>query len=76
MNTPKLAVLAQELETIRDGKGMNIGDIIKKCRNDDYPRQALIRDLREAKLSFFAEKVAHGYYELRTEKENNAQTNN
>lgn len=66
MSEPKLEVLAKELETLRDGKGMKINDLIKKCRNDDYPREFLVRDLTEAELGFFAEKVAYGYYELNT----------
>jgi len=68
--TPKLEILAQELETLRDGKGMKIDDLIKKTRNDDYPRTALERDLTEAKLKFFAEKLHTGYYELKKEPDN------
>jgi hypothetical protein len=70
--TPKLEVLAQELETLRDGKGMRVDDLIKKARNDDYPRESMVRDLGEAHLKFFAEKLATGYYELNIEKDNNA----
>jgi len=74
MNEPKLEILAKELETLRDGKGLKIDDLIKKCRNDDYPRKFLVRDLEESNLGFFAEKLAYGYYELNTG-EKDAETN-
>lgn len=69
VDKPKLEVLAQEIESMRDD---NLSGIIKKCRNDDYPRKFLIRDLTEAKLGFFAGKVAHGYYELNAGENQNA----
>jgi len=59
-NLPKLEILARELESMRDKKLIGL---IKKCRNDDYPKDALVRDLKEAKLKFFADKVSYGYYE-------------
>ena len=59
-NLPKLEILARELESMRDEKLIGL---IKKCRNDDYPKDALVRDLKEAKLKFFADKVSYGYYE-------------
>lgn len=68
-NLPKLETLAKELESMRDEK---LAGLIKKCRNDDYPKDALVRDLKEAKLSFFADKVAYGYYELKMEKKEDA----
>lgn len=72
MNEPKLEILARELESMRQER---LHDLIKKCRNDDYPREFLIRDLKEADLGFFAEKVTYGYYELNTG-DANAETDN
>ena len=68
-NLPKLETLAKELESMRND---NLIGLIKKCRNDDYPKDALVRDLKEAKLGFFADKVAYGYYELKMKEEENA----
>lgn len=70
MSAPKLDILAKELESMHDD---SLAGLIKKCRNDDYPREFLIRDLKEANLGFFAEKVAYGYYELKIGA-NNAET--
>lgn len=61
MNNP-LELLAKELETL-EGKGIDASDLVKKCRNPKYPRKFLIRDLREANLKFFSDKVKMGYYE-------------
>jgi len=77
MNNP-LDQLTKELETLRDGRGLKIDDIVKKSKNINYPRTALVRDLVEAKLGFFASKLQQGYYDMikKVEKEEDAKTDN
>jgi len=72
-----LDLLAKELETL-EGKGIDTKILAKKARNTSYPRDLLIRDLREAKLEFFSEKVKIGYYEMvqKLQKEKDGKTNN
>lgn len=58
----KLERLAKEIETQPNANDLK--DIIEHIRNNEYPRYKLIEEMRSAKLSYFAQKLQIGYYEL------------
>ena len=78
MNESVLEVLAKEITTIGTGKGKDYSDLIYNIRNNEYPREELIRDLINNQLKYFAGKLHDGYYERQNklEKEINAKANN
>lgn len=65
-NKPKREVLALELESVADGQGRDLSELIAKVRNDDYPDSDLVRDLMVNKLRFFATKLILKHYDTET----------
>ena len=60
--TPMLEKLAKELETQPTADLMIT--IIQHVRDNEYPRYKLVRELRSAKMGYFAEKLQVGYYDV------------
>lgn len=77
MSKPILDTLAKEIFTVSQGKKIDYSDLIYNIRNNEYPREELIRDLAQQELSFFAGKLKDGYYDRlhKQEKELNGKTN-
>jgi len=61
---PKLEKLAKELETQPTAEAMKV--IIEHVRDNDYLRYKLVRELRLAKMGYFAGKLENGYYDIFT----------
>ena len=63
-----LETLARELVTLTENPTYSdrydlINKIIEKIRSsEDYPRDVIVEELKQANLRFFANKVASGYY--------------
>lgn len=57
---PKLERLARELETMRNPQ---LDELIAHVRNDKYDRETLIRELVDARLRFFANRLKEMYYD-------------
>lgn len=64
-----LDMLAREIETVQRGKDINYAWLLEKIRNQAYPREELIEDLKNNKLGYFAKKLEGLYYD--THKEDN-----
>ncbi len=61
--TAKLETLIKELETFNDERKQRLLPIIGHARDDSYSREVLIRELRDAKFGYFANKLKLGYYD-------------
>jgi len=58
----KLERLAKEIETLPNSGELTT--IIEHIRDNEYVRYKLIEEMRKAKLSYFANKLKVGYYDL------------
>ncbi len=59
---PKLEELARELESIHDRKE-ELVPLVEHTRDDSYDRDLLLQEILDAKLGYFAAKLAKGYYD-------------
>lgn len=77
LDRPKLEILAREITTVANGTGNDFSNLIKNIRDDNYPKDRLIQDLIRHRLSYFANKLNGGYYEIQNKIEEleNGKTN-